>query len=187
MAQNGDTLTNPLSFSEEEKAEIQQHVAKYPDRKSAIMPALWIAQEKYGWLSEEVMRLVAETLNVPYALTYGVASFYTMYFKKKVPKHLIEICTCFTCSITGGPELYEYTKEAIEADERGFAKDGKVWVREAECLGACDTAPVCQITNRRYAHHLTKEKLDDIISKLRNDEEITYEQVPLYDQSKIDA
>ena len=64
-------------------------------------------------------------------------------------------------------------------------KDGKIWCRAAECLGACDTAPVAQITNRRYAHNLTPEKVDQLIEKLQNDEEIAYEQIPLYDQSII--
>ncbi len=174
------------TFDEAEVADIKRHVAKYPDRKSAVMPALWIAQEKFGWLSEEAMRLVAETIDMPYAHVYGVASFYTMYFKKPVPKHLIEVCTSFTCSIAGGPEMTAYVKQKIEADERGFGKEGKIWVREAECLGACDTAPMCQVTNRRYLHNLTEAKMDDLIEKLRNDEEIPFESVPLRDQSQID-
>lgn len=174
------------TFTEAEVAEIQKHIAKYPDHRSAVMPALWIAQEKFGWLSEEAMRLVAETINVPYAHVYGVATFYTMYFKKRVPKHLIEVCTCFSCLETGGPEMYEYVREKIGADKDGFGKDGKIWVRQAECLGACDSAPMCQITNRRYAHHLTPEKIDGLIEKLNQDQEIPYERIPLNDQSKID-
>lgn len=174
------------SFTEAEVQEIQRHVAKYPDRRSAVMPALWIAQEKFGWLSLDAIKLVAETIDIPYAHVYGVASFYTMYFKKKVPKHLIEICTCFSCREVGGPEMYKYLREYIEADEKGESKDGKIWVREAECLGACDTAPMCQVTNRRYVHHLTEEKVRELVEKLRNDEEIPYERIPLNDQSLTD-
>ncbi len=174
------------TFTETEVAEIQKHIAKYPDHRSAVMPALWIAQEKFGWLSPEAMKLVAETIDMPYAHVYGVATFYTMYFKKPVPKHLIEVCTCFSCRETGGPEMYAYVREKIGADKSGFGKDGKIWVREAECLGACDTAPMCQITNRRFAHHLTPEKIDALIEKLNKDEEIPYEGIPLSDQSKFD-
>ncbi|MEM8901163.1 MAG: NAD(P)H-dependent oxidoreductase subunit E [Bacteroidota bacterium] len=182
-------MQNPnmeYSFTKKEVQEVQQHIAKYPDRASAIMPALWIAQEKFGWLPAEAMKLVADTVDVPYAQVYGVASFYTMYLKKEVPKHLIEVCTCFTCSVTGGPEMYEEAKKLIEADEKGFGKEGKIWVREAECLGACDTAPVCQVTNRRYRHNLTKEKLATLVSQLRADEDISFESVPLKDQSVIE-
>ena len=173
-------------FTEAEVAEIQRHVAKYPDKQSAIMPALWIAQEKFGWLSLEAMKLVAATLEEPYALVYGVASFYTMYFKEKVPKHLIEVCTCFSCGEIGGREIMDYVKEKIGADERGFGKDGHIWCRAAECLGACDTGPMAQITNRRYVHNLTPEKVDDLIDKLNRDEEIPYERIPLNDQRTID-
>jgi len=173
-------------FSPEELKEVKKHVAKYPVKRSAVMPVLWMAQEKYGWLSEGAIRLVAETLDLPYAHVYGVASFYTMYFKKKVPKHLIEVCTCFSCYVTGGPEMYEYVKGKIGADAQGFGSEGKIWVREAECLGACDTAPMCQVTNRTYVHNLTEEKADQLIEKLRKDEEPTFQSVPLRDQSVVD-
>ncbi len=175
-----------FTFSEQELQEIHRHVAKYPEKRSAVMPALWIAQEKFGWLSEGAVRLVAETLDLPFAHVYGVASFYTMYFKQAVPKHLIEVCTCFTCSVNGGPETLAYVKKQLQADERGVSADGKIWTRAAECLGACDTAPMCQLSNRRYAHNLTPEKVDALIEKLRNDEEIPFESVPLSDQSQID-
>lgn len=174
------------AFDEAELAEIQRHVAKYPDPRSAVMPALWMAQEKFGWLSQEAMKLVAETLDIPYAHVYGVASFYTMYFKEPVPQHLLEICTCFTCGEIGGPELLDFLKEQLETDEKGRSKDGLFWVRAAECLGACDTGPVCQVTNRRYVHRLDKETLTNLVEKLRAGESIPYERIPLSDQSIID-
>ena len=173
-------------FTDAEVQAIQAHVAKYPDRKSAIMPALWIAQEKFGWLSLDAMKLVAATLDVPYAQVYGVASFYTMYFKEDVPEHLIEVCTCFTCGETGGPEMLQYAREYLEADERGVSKDGKFWTRAAECLGACDTSPMCQLTNRAYVHNLTQEKMRNTIEKLRAGENIPYEAIPLNNQSILD-
>ena len=173
-------------FTDEEIKEIQAHIAKYPDRRSAVMPALWIAQEKFGWLSLDAIKLVATTIDIPYAHVYGVASFYTMYFKKKMPKHLIEICTCFSCLEVGGPEMMSYLKDHIKADENGVGEEGKIWVREAECLGACDSAPMCQVTNRRYVHNLTEEKINNLVKKLRNDEEIPYERIPLNDQSILD-
>ena len=82
--------------------------------------------------------------------------------------------------------MMKYLKEYIEADENGVSADGKIWVREAECLGACDSAPMCQITNRRYLHNLTEEKIRDMVEKLRNDKEIPYERIPLNDQSILD-
>ncbi len=173
-------------FTDSEIAEIKQHIAKYPDRRSAVMPALWIAQEKFGWLSSEAIKLVATTIDIPYAHVYGVASFYTMYFKEPVPKHLLEVCTCFTCGEIGGNDMLAYLREHIEADERGRSKDGLFWTRSAECLGACDTGPICQVSNRRYVHRLNREKVTEVVEKLRKGEDIPYEPIPLSDQSIIE-
>jgi NADH-quinone oxidoreductase subunit E len=181
--QNGDT---PYIFSQEELNEIQLHVAKYPDRKSAVMPALWIAQEKFGWLSLDAIQLVSRTLDLPYAHVYGVASFYTMYLKEETP-HLVEICTCFTCGECGGKEMMSFLERHLEVDENGYSKDGQFRVRHAECLGACDTAPVAVLNNRRFVHNLNEDKTKEIIGKMRKGEEIPYEPIPLSDQSVIDG
>lgn len=175
-----------FEFSEKELTDIQAHVAKYPEARSAVMPALWMAQEKFGWLSPDAIRLVATTLSLPYSHVYGVASFYTMYFKEKVPQHLIEVCTCFSCSVTGGPEMLDFVRNRIEADAKGIGKEGTIWCRAAECLGACDTAPVAQITNRRYVHNLTEESMGQLIDRLNQGEEIEFSSVPLKDQTKFD-
>lgn len=168
-------------FTAEEKAEIQRHVAKYPDPKSAVMPALWIAQEKFGWLSNEAMELVAAELNLSPAHVHGVASFYTMYFKKKVPKYLFDICTCFTCGECGGKDMIKHAKEYLNVDENGFSEDGMFWVRPAECLAACDTAPVMQVANRRVIHSLDPKKIESLIETLRSGGEVpAYEPVPLH-------
>ena len=82
--------------------------------------------------------------------------------------------------------MLEYVKEKIGADDSGRGKSGKIWARSAECLGACDTAPMCQVSNNHYRHHLTKEKMDQLITQLENDEELTYEKIPLNDQSILD-
>ena len=174
------------TFTAAEKKAIQGHVEKYPERRSAVMPALWIAQEKFGWLSNEAIRLVAETLDLPYSHVYGVASFYTMYLKEEIAPNLVEVCTCFSCGEVGGPEIFSFLKEHLEVDEKGRSKDGTVWVRQAECLGACDTAPMCQVNNRRYVHHLTEEKVKDLVASLRKGEDIPYEKIPLSDQQVIE-
>ena len=175
-----------FQFSAEEKDKIQDHVAKYPDPKSAVMPALWIAQEKFGWLSNGALKLVAEELKLPYAHVYGVASFYTMYLKKDAPEFLIDICTCFTCGMCGGEEVYQSAKEHLSVDENGFSKDGKFWVRHAECLGACDTAPVAQVANQRIVHNLDPEKFKNMVAEIKKNGKLpAYEPVPPIDQSMV--
>jgi NADH-quinone oxidoreductase subunit E len=176
---------NTYAFTAEELAEIERHVAKYPTRQSAVMPALWIAQNKWGWLPHKAMQLVADTLGLEFAQVYGVATFYTMYLKERKGKHLLEICTCFTCGECGGAELYRQAQELLQVDEEGVSQDGLFYLREAECLGACDTNPVMQVNNKRYAHHLTLEKFSHIVAELKAGRELPYEQIPLIDQSKI--
>lgn len=173
------------TFTEAEKQEIQRHVAKYPDRNSAVMPALWIAQEKFGWLSKDAIQLVADTLQMSFAQVYGVATFYTMYFKKPMPRFVFDICTCFTCGECGGNEVYKHAKAVLKCDAEGYSEDKQFFVRHAECLGACDTAPVAQVTNRHYVHNLSNEKIDQLIADLRGGKMPQFVSIPLIDQSRI--
>ena len=102
-------------FTEEELIEIRGHQGKYPSMRSAVMPVLWMAQNKYGWLSKEAIQLVADTLQLSFAQVYGVASFYTMYFKQAVPKHVLDVCTCFACGELGGDEVLKFAKEYTDS------------------------------------------------------------------------
>lgn len=180
-----DSTVDKFEFSEEEMAEVQKHLAKYPDPKSAVMPVLWMAQNKYGWLSSGALELVATTLNLSYAHVYGVATFYTMYYKKPVPKYVFDVCTCFACGELGGDDCLDAAKSYTNCDAKGFSEDGLFYFRTAECLGACDTGPVAQVTNRHYIHNVTPDSIKKVIDDLRADKGLTYHQIPLKDQSKI--
>ena len=175
------------SFTPDELAAIDAHAAKYPDRRSAVMPALWIAQEKWGWLPQGAMQLVADTLGMSFAHVYGVATFYTMYLKQKPAQHLIEVCTCFTCGECGGRELMDYACQKTNANDEGVSADGQFWFREAECLGACDTPTVLQINNDQLCFNVTPQRLDEIMAQLQRGEKLPYEHVPMRDQSILGA
>lgn len=174
-----------FQFTEEELIEIRGHQGKYPSIRSAVMPVLWMAQNKYGWLSKEAIQLVADTLDLSFAHVYGVASFYTMYFKQRVPKYVLDVCTCFACGELGGDEVLKFAKEYTGCDENGYSKDGLFFFRYAECLGACDTGPVAQVTNRHYVHNLTKDSMKDLIDNIRVGRAPSFVSVPLIDQSKL--
>lgn len=186
LAENGiDQTTQVFEFTEAELAEVEKHKAKYPDVKSAVMPVLWMAQEKYQWLSSGAIELVANTLGLSYAHVYGVATFYTMYFKKPVPKYVFDICTCFTCGEIGGQQTYEHAKKYAKCGKDGYSEDGLFYIRHAECLGACDTGPIVQVTNRHYVHQLDNDKIERLIDDLREGKEMSYKQIPLSDQTKL--
>lgn len=169
------------TFTAEEKAAIEGHVAKYPEKTSAVMPALWIAQEKFGVLSTGAIQLVADTLGLSFAHVYGVATFYTMYLKEGVPAerfHLVEVCTCFTCGECGGRELYKHAKEVLQVNEHGRSPDGKFYLREAECLGGCDTPVVLQINNRQMLYNADNAKFEQVVGQLREGQAPAFESVP---------
>ncbi|MCS7162992.1 MAG: NAD(P)H-dependent oxidoreductase subunit E [Bacteroidia bacterium] len=166
------------TFSPEEQAQIEAICQRYPTRQSAVMPVLWLAQEKFGELSPPVLELVAETLGLPLAHVTGVVSFYTMYLPQRKGKWLLELCTCFTCGECGGRELWAYIQTHLELNAEGVTPDGLFWFREAECLGACDTPPVLQIEGRRMVFSLTPEKLEKVLESLRQGVLPPFESVP---------
>lgn len=156
-----------LQFNDDERARIGRFKDMYPTNQGAIMHTLWLAQTKFGFLPPEVLRLVSETLEIPYALTYGVATFYTQYFKEKKGRFVLDVCTCFTCQVCGGYDVLHYLESKLGVKTGQTTGDGMFTIQEAECLGACGSAPMLQITNGPYVHNLTPEKIDRLLGDLR--------------------
>ncbi len=148
-----------IVFTEEDKQKIAEFVSRYPAKESAVMRALWLAQEKFGWLSIEAMNLVADTIPMPRADVQGVASFYTMYWKKPMGKTHVAVCTNISCMLCGAYELYNYIKKTYNIGNGDVTPDGLLSLEEAECLGSCGTAPMMQVNNYEYVENLTLEKL----------------------------
>jgi NADH-quinone oxidoreductase subunit E len=156
-----------LVFSEAELAQIQRYVEQYPGPEGAVMRALWMAQEKFGYLPPEVIQLVADTLGMPYPRVYGVATFYTQYYKKKHGKYVLDVCTCFSCQFCGGYDMLHYLENKLGIHKGETTEDGLFTIQEVECLGACGSAPMMQVTNGPYVHNLTEAKLDALIEAMR--------------------
>ena len=157
-----------LVFTEEEEELIERFKAQYPTREAAVMKVLWLAQEKFGFLPPEVIRLVADTLEMPYALAYGVSTFYTQYYKEKKGTHVLDVCTCFSCQFMGGYDMLHYFEEKLGIHAGETTEDGLFTLQSVECLGACGSAPMLQVTNGPYVHNLTREKADRLLEDLRN-------------------
>jgi len=168
-----------LVFSTEEKDQIDTWISRYPTPDGAIMRVLWLAQEKFGYLPPEVIRLSAESIGIPYAKAYGVATFYTQYFKQKKGRYVLDVCTCFSCQLCGGYDILHYLEEKLSVKPGDVSTDGLFTIQEAECLGACGSAPVLQVTNGPYAMNLTKEKVDALIDALRDGKEPPFESATL--------
>jgi len=173
-----------LYFSDEEKSLIGRWKSHYPTVDGAIMRALWLAQEKFEFLPPEVIRLTAEEVGIPYAKAYGVATFYTQYFKKKKGKYVLDVCTCYSCQLCGGYDILHYLESSLGVHSGDTTVDGMFTIQEAECLGACGSAPLLQITNGRYAMNLTPEKVDALLDALREGRLPEFESVTLPQDEK---
>ena len=150
------------------RAEIDRWVAKYPpERKSsAVMAALRIVQEHHGWLTPERVEAVANYLDMPAIAAMEVATFYSMYDLKPVGRHKICVCTNICCLLNGSERVVEHLEKKLGIKVGETTADGKVTLKEVECLGACVNAPMMQI-GREYHENLTPEKIDRILGGLK--------------------
>lgn len=158
-----------LRFSDKAVQELEEIKSHYPDLKSCILPALWIAQREYeGYLSGEAIAEVAHRLQRSYAEVEGVATFYSMYNTAHQPgKHKIEVCTCLSCHLCGAYRLRDYIKEKLGVGHGETTPDGMFTVEEVECLDACDRAPVLQVGDV-YHGPVDNAYVDKLIEDLRN-------------------
>lgn len=152
-------------ISEESQKKLQEIVNKYPNSKSAIMPALYLAQEELGWLSDSAFNWVSTQLDLPLAHVKEVASFYTMYYKKPVGTYHIQVCRTLSCMICGAFDILSFLKEKFKVNQGEITLDG-MWSYEAvECLGSCGTAPMAQI-NDVFFEKLTVSSLEKILDQI---------------------
>lgn len=148
--------------------EIRELPAKYPQHRSAVMPALDLAQEELGHLTPEAMTEVAAALQLDPGYVEGVATFYTLFHLRPVGKHRFYVCTNLSCTLRGANEIVEHVKGAIGVHEPGeVSKDGLFSYEEVECLGACEYAPVMRL-DHRYQPDLTPDKIDQLVAERRS-------------------
>ncbi len=138
---------------------------RYPQPRSALIPALRIAQEEAGYLSQEAVREVAGMFKLSPNEVYEVASFYTMLFKKPVGKYVIQVCTNISCLLCNCEGLMAHLQKRLGIKAGETTPDRRFTLLEVECLASCGTAPVVQI-NETYHEDLTVEKLDRILDSL---------------------
>lgn len=156
----------PLEFPAEDRAEIGRLRALYPERASAVMPVLWLAQKRFGYLSVEAVRAVAGALDLPEPEVAQVASFYTMYHLAPVGRHVIQVCCTLSCSLGGADALVEHLKRRLGVEVGGTTPDGRFTLKKVECLASCGTPPVMQINEERYHEKLDLETVDRILDGL---------------------
>lgn len=146
---------------------IEHHMSLYPDRRSAVLPALSAAQEEHGWLSSEAIEQVAAVMQVTPAYLESVASFYDMLELHPVGRNTIYVCTNLSCQLRGARDVLDAMSEATGAPVGGSSADGEFHLRSFECLGACDLAPMASIEGH-YRGPLDAEDTHTIAAHLRD-------------------
>lgn len=148
--------------------EIESLLARYPENqsRSAILPLMHIAQQEYGYMTEEAMDEVADILGIDRTQVLSIAGFYTLYYEEPVGKYVLEICNDLPCALRGADEFIEMACQKLGVKKDEVTADGLFSVKNVMCLAACDKAPMLQC-NLRYVEDLTEEKFDALIEELR--------------------
>lgn len=157
-------------LSEKSLKEIQRNINKYPvdQKQSAVMAALTVAQDEYGWLTTDAIAEVAQILEMPPIAVQEVATFYNMFDVKPVGKFKISVCTNLPCELTGGKRTAEYVKQKLGIDFNETTPCGTFTLIEGECMGACGDAPVMLVNNKTMCSWMSNEKVDALLDELQS-------------------
>ena len=153
-------------LSEKNLQRIEELKKRYQKPQSVVLEALWMWQDEHGWISEEGMKYIADLLGIPHHDVYGVVSFYTMFNRKPVGRHKIEVCTNVSCMLRNSDKILKHIEDRLHIRVGESTPDKRFTLVEAECLGSCGTAPMMQIGDE-YHENLDDAKVDKILSGLK--------------------
>ncbi|MGD0802116.1 MAG: NAD(P)H-dependent oxidoreductase subunit E [Terracidiphilus sp.] len=156
-------------FSPRLAARLDALTAKYPVRRSALVPMLLYAQDEAGYLSDTVIIEVADRIGITELEVRNVASYYSMLRFKPAGKYNIQVCTNISCMLRGGNEIYERFQDELGIGHKGVTADGVFSLEEVECIGACCWAPAIQV-NYEFHDELTPEQVPAILAGYRGKE-----------------
>ncbi|MBI4239235.1 MAG: NADH-quinone oxidoreductase subunit NuoE [Deltaproteobacteria bacterium] len=156
-----------FQFTPAQRDQIEQLCARYPTRRAALLPVLWIVQAQEGWVSAEAMEAVAQVLDITPAAVYEVVTFYTMYERRPCARHHLQVCRTLSCWLRGAKQLTKYLEGKLGVRVGGQTPDGRFQLSEVECLGSCGTAPMMQVNGRDYYENLTPEQVDKLLDALK--------------------
>lgn len=156
-------------FGEKTRAEAQEIIARYPKSRSALLPLLHLVQAEEGYVSQAGIEFCAEQLGLTTAEVTAVATFYTMYKRQPTGEYLVSVCTNTLCGVLGGDEVFATLKEHLGVGHDETTSDGTFTLEHAECLAACDYAPVVTV-NYEYFDQQTPESALDLVKRLQSGE-----------------
>jgi NADH-quinone oxidoreductase E subunit len=161
---HGTTPHQPI-FAGDVLAKLEALYPKYPDKRSVLLPALWLVQEARGWVSDDAVREVAERLDLTPSYVRGVLTFYTMYHKHPVGRHFIQVCTTSPCGMCGAEDVARTLVEHSGCGDLGATSpDGRFTVIEVECLGACGF-PTPILIDDDFIESVTPERVPELLAR----------------------
>lgn len=156
-----------FQFTDENQAKFEAALKRYPTKKAAVMPGLWLIQEQEGWISPEAMEYLAGLIDQSPAFVYETATFYTQYNKKKIGKNHLQVCNSVCCWLRGSEAVLAYLEKKLGVKRGESTADGKFHLSAVECLGSCGTAPMLQVNTDDYVENLSEPELDALVEKLK--------------------
>ncbi len=154
-------------FSETNEKKLDEIMTHYPVKRSAILPALYIAQDEHGYVTDDDIRYLAKRLDMRVNEVEEVVTFYTMYSRKPIGKYKLQVCRTLSCMLMGAEQITEHISHRLGCGIGETTPDGKFTLQEVECLGYCDLAPVLQV-NFDYHEKVTSESVDKVIDGLQS-------------------
>ena len=155
-------------LSEAAKTRIKEFFVRYPDKRSALLPALWIAQQEQGYVTEEAMDEIAVLLEITPVQVYETVTFYTMLSLQPQGKYVIQVCRTLSCALVGANNVIKHLEERLGIAVGETTPDGVFSLKKVECLAGCGAGPVMQI-NDEYYEYLTRDRVDRILDDLRRE------------------
>lgn len=156
-----------FKLSEQGLANVKKELARYEAKESAIIPSLYIAQkENNGFITPDMIRHLAQVMDIPEARINEVFKFYTMFNQEPVGKYHVQVCTNISCALEGGRELASHICKELGVKLNEVTADGRFTVSKVECLGSCGTAPMMQV-NDTYHEKLTPESAMNLLRGMR--------------------
>jgi NADH-quinone oxidoreductase subunit E len=153
-------------FTTDNAAVADDIIARYPVKKSALIPLLHLAQEQDGHVTDDAMEHIAELVDVTPAEVLGTCSFYEMFKREPVGDYVVNVCTNISCMLLGGEELLHHLEQRLGIKAGDTTPDGKFTLEDVECIAACTEAPCLQV-NYRYFHRIGNDEVDVLIDDLR--------------------
>ena len=159
MNSNGKSMQG-FTFVDPKK--VEQIFSQYPDKKSATLPLLHLAQSQDGYISNSVIDTIADLVDCHPAIVMDCVSFYTMLYTKPQGRHIIQVCQTLSCSLNGADSLVDHVSDKYEIEPGETTTDGRFTLMKVECLGSCGTAPVVQI-NKGYHEGLSSQQFNKLL------------------------